>query len=49
MSYDSEKGHDTVHEMHQHLRIRTHLYQQKDKYAQGVQHNTHTNSAISKS
>ena len=35
--------------MRQHLRVRTHLYQQKDKYAQGVRHNTRANSAISKS
>ena len=42
-------AHDALHEMCQHLHVRTHLYQQKDKYAQGVWHNTHTNSVISKS
>ena len=43
------RAHDTLHEMHQHLRIRTHLYQQKDKYARGVHHNTRANNAINKS
>jgi len=43
------RAHDALHEMRQHLRVRTHLYQQKDKYARGVRHNTRANSAISKS
>jgi hypothetical protein len=43
------RAHDALHEMRQHLCVRTHLYQQKDKYAWGVQHNTHANSAINKS
>jgi len=34
------RAHDALHEMRQHLRIRTHLHYQKDKYARGVQHNT---------
>ena len=42
------QAHDTLHEMRQHLRVRTHLYKQKDKYVQGVRHNTHANSAINK-
>ena len=43
------RAHDALHEMRQHLRVRTHLYQQKDKYARGVRHNTRANSAINKS
>jgi hypothetical protein len=43
------RAHDALHEMRQHLRIRTHLYQQKDKYARGVHHNTRANNAITKS
>jgi hypothetical protein len=35
--------------MRQNLRIRTHLYKQKDKYARGVHHNTRANGAITKS
>ena len=35
--------------MRQHLRVRTHHYKLKDKYARGVWYNTCTNSAISKS
>ena len=42
------RAHDALHEMRQHLRVRTHLYQQKDKYARGVRHNTRANSAINK-
>ena len=42
------RAHDALHEMRQHLRVRTHLYKQKDKYARGVRHNTHSNSAINK-
>jgi hypothetical protein len=34
--------------MHHHLCIRTHLYQQKDKYARGVHHNTRANNTITK-
>jgi hypothetical protein len=34
--------------MRQNLRVRTHLYQKKDKYARGVRHNTRANTAISK-
>jgi len=41
-------AHDALHEMCQHLRIRTHLLQRKDKYSQGVCHNTRTNTAINK-
>jgi hypothetical protein len=42
------RAHDALHEMRQHLRIRTHLLQRKDKYARGVRHNTRTNTAINK-
>jgi len=42
------RAHDALHEMRQHLRVRTHLYHQKDKYARGVRHNTLANSAINK-
>jgi hypothetical protein len=42
------RAHNALHEMRQHLRVRTHLYQQKDKYAWGIQHNTRANSAINK-
>ena len=42
------RAHDALHEMRQHLRVRTHLYKQKDKYARGVWHNTRANSAINK-
>jgi len=43
------RAHDALHEMRQNLRIRTHLYQQKDKYARGVHYNTRANNAITKS
>jgi hypothetical protein len=35
--------------MRQNLRVRTHLYKQKDKYARGVHHNTRANGAINNS
>jgi hypothetical protein len=41
-------AHDALHEMHQHLWVHTHLYKQKDKYAQGICYNTRANSVISK-
>ena len=43
------RAHDALHEMRQHLRICTHLYQQKDKYVWGIWHNTCANSAVNKS
>ena len=43
------RDHNALHEMRQNLRVRTHRYQQKDKYARGVRHNTRANSAINKS
>lgn len=42
------RAHDALHEMRQHLRIRTHLLQRKDKYSRGVRHNTRANTAINK-
>jgi len=42
------RAHDALHEMRQHLRIRTHLLQQKDKYLRGVRQNTRANTAINK-
>ena len=42
------RAHDALHEMRQHLRIRTHLLHQKDRYARGVRHNTRANTAIKK-
>ena len=43
------RAHDALHEMRQHLRVRTHLYKQKDKYARGVHYNTRANGAINNS
>lgn len=42
------RAHDALHEMRQHLRIRSHLLHQKKKYARGVRHNTRANTAIKK-
>lgn len=42
------RAHDALHEMRQHLRIRSHLLQRKDKYARGVRQNTRANTAIKK-
>jgi len=42
------RAHDALHELRQHLRIRTHLHHQKDKYARGIRHNTRANTTIKK-